>query len=191
MSQVSSLVPELQGYHRQVEAIQDDASDLMNDVTEAQFNWRPGPDRWSIAECLEHLNITARLYFPVINEKITEALMRGLKSQGPFRHGWFGKFFLRTAEPPAKIRVKTPRRFVPPSDRPMSEVWPEFMTFQERLIELISRANGVDLARIKVQIPATKLIKLSLGQSFGLVAAHERRHLWQARQVKSDPNFPR
>jgi hypothetical protein len=191
MSQVSSLIPELQGYQRQVEAIKQEANDLMIDITAEQFNWRPGPDRWSIAECLEHLNVTARLYFPVINEVITEALMRGLKSQGPFRYGWFGNFFLRSAEPPAKIRVKAPRRFVPPPDRPMSEVWPEFLIFQDRLIELISRANGVDLARIKVQIPATKLIKLSLGQSFGLVAAHERRHLWQARQVKIHPNFPR
>jgi hypothetical protein len=191
MAQNISLIPELQEYCRQVEAIKQDAHELMDGVTKTQFNWRSGADRWSIAECLEHLNITARLYFPVINEMITQALLHGWRSQGPFRHGWFGNFFVRSVEPPPGMRFKAPRRFVPPPDRPLSEVWSEFIAFQDRLIELIGRANGVDLARVKVQIPATNLIKLSLGQSFRLVAAHERRHLWQARQVKADPGFPR
>ncbi|MCI0339492.1 MAG: DinB family protein [Acidobacteria bacterium] len=193
MSHNSPLIPELQEYHRQVEAIKQDASDLMIGVTAAKFNWRPDPNRWSIAECLEHLNIIARLYFPIINQAITAARMRGWMSQGPFRYGLLGKIgkiYVRSTEPPPKMKFNSPKRFIPQHDRSILEVWPGFMVFQDRLHELISWANGVDLARVKIQIPATSLIKLSLGQCLGLVAAHERRHLWQARQVKNDPNFP-
>jgi hypothetical protein len=36
----------------------------------------------------------------------------------------------------------------------------------------------------------TRLVKISLGQVFPFIAAHERRHLWQARRVREDANFP-
>ena len=36
----------------------------------------------------------------------------------------------------------------------------------------------------------SSLIKLSLGQSFALMTAHERRHLWQAAQVREAAGFP-
>ena len=38
--------------------------------------------------------------------------------------------------------------------------------------------------------PVTKLLRLSLGQEFALLIAHEQRHLWQARQVRANPQFP-
>jgi hypothetical protein len=36
----------------------------------------------------------------------------------------------------------------------------------------------------------SKWFTLSLGQYLALHAAHEQRHLWQARQIKEDPSFP-
>lgn len=190
MSRNEVLIPELQEYFRQVEEIRRDAEDLVRGLSDAQFNWRPAPERWSISECLEHLNMVARLYWPIIAEAINQSRVKGWLSQGPFKHGWFGKMLVRSAEPPPKMKFKAPRKFRPPADQPMAHVYPQFVSFQDRLLDLISDANGVDLGRPKVQLPATKLIKLTLGQGFGLMAAHERRHLWQARRVKDDPNFP-
>ena len=191
MSQVAEMVAELQEYHRQVEEIKRDAEDLVKGLSEAQFNWRLAPGRWSIGECLEHLNATARLYFPVIAQAINEARMKGWLSKGPFKHGWLGKLLVRSAEPPVKMKFKAPRSFRPPADQPMAQVYPQFMSAQDRLLDLIRDANGVDLGRPRVPLPASRLIKLTLGQGIGLITAHERRHLWQARQVKEDPNFPR
>jgi hypothetical protein len=185
------LLPDLEKYYRQVEAIKQDASDLVSGLTKEQFNWRPNPNQWSIAECIEHLNMTARLYFPLLIQTINEARANGITSQGPFRYGWLGNWFVRSAEPPPKMRFKAPRRFIPLPGLTISEVWPGFLVFQDRLLELISRANGVDLARVKIQLPTTSFFKLSLGQGLGLITAHERRHMWQARQVKEDPNFPK
>lgn len=47
-------------------------------------------------------------------------------------------------------------------------------------------ADGLDLARIKVTSPVTRLLRLSLGQWLAGLAGHQRRHLWQARQVKTE-----
>ncbi len=35
------------------------------------------------------------------------------------------------------------------------------------------------------------MIKLTLGEGIGLMTAHERRHLWQARMIMVDPAFPK
>ena len=191
MAQAGELHADLKSFQAQIEAIQRDADDLLKGLSEAQFNWRSAPNRWSIGECLEHLNVTARLYWPLIAAAINHARVSGGMGSGPYKHGWFGNWFVRSTEPPPKIRFRAPRRFRPQINLPLSQVVPQFATFQERLLDLIRDANGVDLGRTKVQSPAFKLLHLTLGQAFGLVAAHERRHLWQARQVKEAPGFPK
>ena len=59
----------------------------------------------------------------------------------------------------------------------------DFLQANEELIRRIRTANGLDLKRAKVPVPGSRRLKLSLGQGFALMAAHSRRHLWQARQV--------
>ncbi|MCG3162863.1 MAG: hypothetical protein JMDDDDMK_04221 [Acidobacteria bacterium] len=190
MNKSVELISELQKYYSQVEEIKRDAQDLVKGLSEAQFNWRPSPATWSIGECLEHLNVTARLYWPLMAEAINGARVNGWFSNGPYKRTWLGSLIIRTTEPPVRMKFKAPRRFRPPADMPMNQVLSQFVAFQDRLLDLIRDANGVDLGRPKIQSPGTKLIKLTLGQSFGLMTAHERRHLWQARQIKDDPNFP-
>ncbi|MGH9851772.1 MAG: DinB family protein [Blastocatellia bacterium] len=184
------LVSELQEYHRQVEGIKLDAEDLARGLSEAQFNWRPSPEKWSINECLEHLNITARLYWSTLAEAINGARINGWFGDGPYKRTWMGSLLIHLMEPPARMRFKASRRLRPPADIPMTQVLSQFMAFQNRLLDLIRDANGVDLSRPKIQSPGNKLIRLTLVQGFGLTTAHERRHLWQARQVKDDPGFP-
>ncbi|MDX2034442.1 MAG: DinB family protein [Blastocatellia bacterium] len=191
MAQAGELHADLKSLQTQIEALRKEADELLTGMSEAQFNWRPAPNRWSIGECLEHLNVTARLYWPLLAAAINHARATGGMSPGPYKHGWLGNFLVRSAEPPPKMRFPAPRRFRPQTNLPLSQVVSQFDTFQERLLDLMRDANGVDLGRTKVQMPATKLIQLTLGQAFGLVAAHQRRHLWQARQVREEPGFPK
>ena len=48
----------------------------------------------------------------------------------------------------------------------------------------MERAEGLDLARIKVATPISRFLKMSLGAMFEQAAAHERRHIEQARRVR-------
>lgn len=185
-----SLIPELEEYCRQIEAIKRDAEDLLQGMSEEPFNWRQEAGRWSIAECFTHLNVTGNLYIHIIEKGIERGRSRRLLGKGPFRYGWFGNAFVRSAEPPVKIYVKAPKAFVPPPDQPMNLVVPEFFHIQERLLDCVRAANGIDLAKVKIQSPAWRWVRLSLGRGLALMPAHERRHLWQARYVKDDPNFP-
>ncbi len=52
------------------------------------------------------------------------------------------------------------------------------------------RANGLDLARVKVPSPALAILKLPIGGMFAVQAMHEQRYLSQARQVTDNAAFP-
>ena len=190
ISDSAPLVSDLQEYQRQIEAVNEDAHDLIAGLSEAQINWRPTPAHWSIAECLDHLTVTNRELIEGIKAALSDARSRGLTGRGPFRYGMIGNMFVRSLEPPVKMKFKAPKIFKPRPDQSLEVVTRDFFTVQDELLRLIVEANGINLARVKVASPVTKLIKLSLGQAFGLIATHERRHLWQARQVKGNQMFP-
>jgi len=61
----------------------------------------------------------------------------------------------------------------------------DFMEWQDKLGATIRRADGLDLVRPRGRSPALPLIKWSLGALIAITLAHERRHLWQARQVRN------
>ncbi len=185
------LAPDVDGFRLEFERLAGEADALVAPLTEAQFNWRPAPDRWSIAECIDHLNVTARQYLPQLDESIAEGLRRGLYGHGPFTHDLIGRLFVRTMEPPARIRISTPESFKPVELRSRSEIMAGFRAYQVQFIDRLRQASGLDLRRAKVGSPASRWIKMSLNSAFALMVAHERRHLWQAQRVMAAPGFPK
>jgi hypothetical protein len=185
-----ALAPEVDDYRQEFERLAGEADALVAPLTEEQFNWNPSPGAWSIAECIDHLNVTARVYLPRIDEGIAEAVRRGLYGEGPFTHDLVGRWFVRLMEPPAGIRIKAPSTFQPPPRRSRSEIMAGFRAYQVQFVDRLRQASGLDLRRAKVHSPTSPWIKISLNSGFALMAAHERRHLWQAQRVLSAPGFP-
>ncbi len=184
-----TLSEELRDYYEQIENIKEDAQELTVPLDDAQFNWRPSPKQWSISECLAHLNVVDGLELPLISEEIDRGRSAGFTGQGPFRYGYFNRWFVRFMDAPPKFRVPAPRAYLPPAGHRKDEVVPEFLSIHDRILGLIEKANGLDLARIKVPSPVGR-IKFSLGPRFALLASHDRRHLWQAWQVRKHRDFP-
>ncbi len=52
------------------------------------------------------------------------------------------------------------------------------------------RPRGVDLGRVRFRSPFFALLRFSLGAGFEMLLAHDRRHLWLAREVMASPGFP-
>lgn len=183
------LHAELSEYRRQLREARADAEKLVEGLTDAQFNWSPAPGRWSIAECLDHLN-SGWLVLPKLDHKIASATEKGLRGEGPYRHPLLGRLYVRFVEPPPKIRFRAPKAYVPKPDQPLAAVAPRFFELQDELIRRVLAADGLDLGEIRMSSPITRKFRMSLGQWFAFLAAHERRHLWQAWQVRNHPAFP-
>lgn len=190
-SRSTPLVAELEEYRRQVEAIRLDVRGLLEGLNDAEFNWRAAPGSWSIAECLAHLNLTGQLYLQTINRAVGQGRRENLLGRGPYKHGWLGRLLVHLTEPPVKrVKVKAPKMIAPPPEHLLAVAAPAFDSLQEAITQTLREADGVDLGRVRITSPFSKLLRISLGQTLAHLIAHERRHLWQARQVKNDPNFP-
>jgi hypothetical protein len=114
----------------------------------------------------------------------------GLIGKGPFPYGYLSRTFVRFSEPPVKLKFKAPNVYQPPSAQSKDKVVAEFIAIHDQLLELISKSNGLDLARVKVRVIPFPRLKFSLGQRFALLAAHDRRHLRQAWEVRQQADFP-
>ena len=87
--------------------------------------------------------------------------------------------------------MPAPKKYRPSKIFNAKETILEFQRIQHDLYSLVAEADGLDLKKIKVASPAASWLKMSLGARLDLIAAHDRRHLWQARKVRDRENFPK
>jgi DinB superfamily len=163
------------------------AKSLTAGLSAAQMNWRPQPGKWSIAQNLAHLNFGYQ-YFDIIASSIAAARAKAIIGNGPFRYGWLSSWFVKSQESPPKRKFKAAKIFTPPPVVDAAKAVADYLRMAARLTELIQEADGLDLARAKT--PFFKWIKWPLGARLAHLTTHDRRHLWQAEQVRNDPNFP-
>jgi hypothetical protein len=144
------------------------------------FTVRPKALSWSAAECLAHLSISTEMFLPVLRTTIDKA--RKKKRKGTATMDVVGRVMAWFLEPPIRRKVRTAAPFVPKSTRPKADAFGEFASLQEKLIDLLREARDADL-RAKIVSPFDKRVRYNLLSAFHIVAAHERRHLWQAEQA--------
>ena len=185
-----SLAQDLAACLVELDEIDADARRLLAGLEDARFNWSPGTSRWSIAQCLAHLDIVGRAYITVLDQAMERARAESLFAQAPFHYGFFERWFVRSSEPPAGLRLRTPGPARPSSEYFIEQLPARFFTLQGELRQRLHRADGLDLARVKVASPFVRTLKLGLGPCFQFLTAHERRHLWQAWQVRNCDSFP-
>ena len=109
---------------------------------------------------------------------------------GPFRYGWLSSWIMKSMEPPPKRKFKAAKIYTPSLDVDAAKAVADYLRNTARLTELIQKADGLDLARAKTQLLGLKWAKMPLGALLAHMITHDRRHLWQAEQVRNDPNFP-
>lgn len=133
-----------------------------------------------MGECIEHLTITTRNYL-VLADK---AFVNAPRGNGPYKKDWMGAFLAWYLDPPYRRKDKTLPAYEPAAlDR--ARVLPDFLESQRQLLDRLEHANGIALDKIKVRSPFNEKIRYNMYSFFCIIAAHQRRHLWQAEQVRS------
>jgi len=163
----------------ELRAIDDRARAVVGRAGTNRLLQRPSGGGWSIAECLEHLNMTTRAFLP----RWREACKSAPPSDVPYRTDFWGRVLIWVLEPPPKFRMPTTPAFqqipVPAPDK----VLDTFLQTQAEFLAAIEAGRGLALDRVKVRSPFQEKLQYSVWSSFRVSLAHERRHLWQAERV--------
>ncbi|KAA3637932.1 MAG: DinB family protein [Bacteroidetes bacterium] len=143
------------------------------------LNKRPAPEKWSIAECLEHLNRYAEYYHDMIDRKMKAS---SHMAKPKFRSGIFGNYFSNIME----VKNGKMKKMHSPKDKnPIHSEIPEgivdrFLEQQRKMITLIDRAKSKNLAKVRIPITIAPWLKLKLGDTFRFSVNHNERHVLQA-----------
>src|SRR3954453_20530179 len=106
-----ALAREVEQFRQQFDELSQNADVLVEALSDEQFGWQLTPTRWSVAQCIEHLNTTARLYLPHLDEAIANPIRRGPYGEGPYSYNIYGRFLTAVMEPPVRFKVASPPAF--------------------------------------------------------------------------------
>ena len=95
----------------EIEANVSHAETITHGLTNDQFNWRPEPGRWSIAECLVHLNIVGGGDLAPIRASIAKGRAQNRTGEGPFEYDLLAKKFVAMTDLPVKSKYKAPKGY--------------------------------------------------------------------------------
>jgi hypothetical protein len=168
-----------------LDAVERGARRLLTGLSEADGVWRPQPSSWSIAQCLDHLATANQVYLAAMRPAAERARRQGSRRRGPAVPGIVGGWFVRTMEPPVKPRfkLKAPKKIVPRPSPPLRDAADRFFASQDDVRAFLRAHSDIDLARVRFANPFVAVLRWSLATGLHVIAAHERRHLWQAWNV--------
>src|SRR5690242_9377138 len=178
-----SLPDDLQSILNELDRTDEDARQLVSGLSDAQLNWRPSPTAWSVAQCLAHLGQMDSVLTSALRTAVRQASKNSLMPRKPIQPGWFGRWFVNQMEAPPRRKMKTPRQGIPEGHKSGEEILRAFIAAHDELRSLIHETRDLDLNRIRFRNPFIGLLRYSVGTALLVIGAHDRRHLWQARQV--------
>jgi len=187
------LPADLEALAAEFTAIERDAEALVGPLDDDQFNWSPRRRAWSIGQCLAHLNSMNAIYMEPVERAAAEARSAGRVRQGAIRCSIPARAFIALLEPPVRIKMLAPPRTAPPpARRHKAAVWPEFVRFHAHARSALASMADVDLNRATFGNPFLgSFVRMRAGTALRIIAAHERRHVWQAWRVREAAGFPR
>jgi hypothetical protein len=166
------------------DAAERDARKLIDGLTETRGTWRVQPGSWSVAECLDHLATSNVVYLRALEPSAERALAAGRLRRGPALPGLLGDWFVRWFEPPVRTKAKAPKKIRPRVSPSLHDAAARFLESQNEIRAFILQYHGIDLAGTTFPNPFIKGVRFSLATGLHVLAAHERRHLWQAWRVR-------
>lgn len=169
-----------------------EARTVTADLTEAQLNWKPSPDQWSVAQCLEHLAAATRGFDPYFAAALDRAKRKPPVVITPiYKPTKMGSWLAKHVSPESPRKLRSPKRFRPADASNIQGSLDMFLSEQQKFIDFVRQCQGIDYNKTRLRSPVTPLVRYSLADAFVITVVHAQRHLAQARRVREMAEFPR
>jgi DinB family protein len=153
-------------------------------LSDPQWNFKPAPDRWSVAEVMEHLAAAEDMLRGVTQEQIMKSPAVPVRSAEEIKKA---DESVLTMVPDRSHKVQAPEPLKPTNRFGSPEAAQKhFVESRAATEEYLKSTPG-----LRAHVGDSPLGKLD-GYEFVLfTAAHSERHTKQMLEVKADPNFPK
>lgn len=171
--------PRIQEVLEYLDTTRSDLSQAVNDVSASHREARPAPDRWSVAEVLDHLAITEGRIVQLITGKIAGAKTAGLGPEletSPIIDSINRERVTDRSRP-----ATAPEMIQPRSGAEAATIWLALEQSRASLREAVLSGDGLALSEITHEHPVLGLIDLYQWLIF--VGSHEARHAAQIREI--------
>jgi DinB superfamily len=158
--------------------------DATKGLSDAQWNFKPAPDRWSVAELIEHLAAAEDMLRGVTQEQIMKSPAVPVRSAEEIKKS---DEIVLAMVPDRSHKVQAPEPLKPTNRFGSPEAAQKhFLESRAATEEYLKNTSG-----LRAHLGDSPLGKLD-GYEFVLfTAAHSERHTKQMLEVKADPNFPK
>lgn len=152
----------------------DDLSVALDSIPPAARETRPGPERWSAAEIVEHLALVEDRYRSIVAESLASVPRRTHPAvRTPLPEQLATMMANRSARRPA------PDGFIP-TGLPFNAAWAKAVKTRDAFHALLVSADSLALEQTAYDHP--RFGTLNAYQWVEFVTAHERRHIEQIRE---------
>ena len=151
-------------------------------IHENELNYQPAENKWSILECIEHLNLYSDFYIGEFKTRISFAKHTASEFHKP---GLIGNHSAKSMLPvgdKTPMKMKTFKNMNPVNLNLSTTTLDKFIQQQNDFIELIDQARKVHLTKTKCSL-TIKGMKFRLGDALRFYAFHNIRHIVQATKV--------
>jgi DinB superfamily len=183
-------VADLPGVITAANNVGNEARSTFGQLTPSQLNWKPSPERWSVAQCFDHLLSSNRDYFPVI-DKVLAGYKPTFWQSMPVLPGLMGKLLIKSLDPASTRKIKAPKRFQPAQSDISGSVINDFVEQQQQIIAKMKATEHLDLEKIVITSPVAGAVIYSLMDAYRVIVVHEQRHFQQAKRVTEEAGFPK
>ena len=169
--------------------VANEARSTFGHLTPSQLNWKPSAERWSVAQCFDHLLTSNKGYLPII-DNVLAGYRRTFWQSMPVLPGLMGKLLVKSMDPASTRKVKAPKRFQPAQSEISASVINDFVAQQKQLVDKMKSTEHLNLEKIVITSPVAGVVIYSLMDAYRLIVVHEQRHFQQAKRVTEEPGFP-
>jgi hypothetical protein len=166
-----------------LEKTRDGVVEATKGLTEAQWKFKAGPDRWSVAETLEHIALAEDYIFGLVKDKVMTAPPGAAdRDIAKIDAGVMAMI------PDRSHKAQAPPPLVPTGKWTPAESLDHFLKSRAVTIEFMKttpdlRAHVTDQNPLGMPLDAYEFLLL--------ISAHSERHTKQILEVEADPNYPK
>ena len=181
----------LDGLKKDIEKNISITGDTFIPLSNDQLNWKPTPEKWSISQCLEHLNIVDK-YYLVRFRKVLISGKKAFFNRDHYTPSLLGSYYIKQVEPNAPVKnSQTHKIYRPSEDKNDGSVLKEFVRLQHLLKETFEKAKKYDMKKNKFSMPSNELMVFRFADAMIAIVRHDQRHMLQALMLMDMDNFPK